>query len=165
MTETTEDRTRLIGRLRTMMSRTVANGCTEEEELAAARQVAKTIEQLGDAPDDSNALPPRAERVRAERQSQDFQQLLERTTLEGLFKAAVQELALNHINTLAPPRRKPSPGARVEWLRVPDMLEAHLSMMLAIGDSRLARDILAGTLEELVQDGMLPARLAVPIGD
>jgi len=164
MTMTAEDRARLIGRLRALMSRTVANGCTEEEELAAARQVAKAIEQLGEAPE-SIALAPQADRMRAERESRDYQLLLERTTLEGLFKAAIQELALNHVNTVAPPQRKPSPGTRVEWLRVPEMLEAHLSMALAIGNSRLARDILAATLEELVQDGMLPARLAVPIGD
>ena len=164
MIVTAEERARLIGRLRALMSRTVANGCTEEEELAAARQVAKSIEQLGEAPD-AMSLTPRADTMRAERQSRDYQQLLERTTLEGLFKSAIQELALNHINTVAPPGRRPGPGTRVEWLRVPQMLQAHLAMVLTMGDSRMAHDILAATLDELVQDGMLPDRLAVPIGD
>lgn len=164
MTVTAEDRARQIGRLRALMSRTVANGCTEEEELAAARQVAKAVEQLGENADPM-ALTQQADLVRAERQSGDYQRMLERTTMEGLFKAAIQELALNHINALAPPKRRPVPGARVEWLRVAEMLEAHFVMALAIGNSNLARKILAATLEELVQDGMLPARLAMPIGD
>jgi len=164
MIVTAEERARLIGRLRALMSRTVANGCTEEEELAAARQVAKTIDQLGEDPN-ALSLAPQADHMRAERQSRDYQQLLERTTLEGLFKSAIQELALNHINTVAPPRRRPAPGTRVEWLRVPQMLQAHLAMVLAIGDSRMAHEILAASLEELVQDGMLPDRLAVPIGE
>jgi len=164
MTMTSEDRARQIGRLRALMARTVANGCTEEEELAAARQVAKMGELLAE-PRSPDALPLQADRVRAERESQDYRQALERTTLEGLFKAAIQELALGHINTVAPPRRRTIPGERVEWLRVPEMLEAHLAMALSVGGSRLAHELLAHALEELVQDGMLPARLAVPIGD
>ncbi len=158
-----EERARLLHRLRALMARTVANGCTEQEEMAAARLVGRMAAQLeggtAEAP-----LPPPAEQVRAERESAGYQAALERTTLEGLLKAAIQELSLNHINTVSPPGRKLR-GQAVSWVAVPDMLLAHLSMVLEIGPSRLAQDIVAATVEELIQDGQLPARLAIPLGE
>ena len=165
-----EERARLLHRLRALMARTVANGCTEEEEMAAARLVGRMAAQLeagaAEMPPaaDPQAGRAQAERVRAERESADYQAALERTTLEGLLKAAIQELSLNHINTVSPPGRKLR-GQMVSWVAVPDMLQAHLTMMLGTGASRLARDIIARTVEELIQDGQLPARLAVPLGE
>lgn len=154
-----EERARLLHRLRALMSRTVANGCTEEEEMAAARLVGRMVAQLETG---AAEVPPSAERVRAERESAGYQAALERNTLEGLLKAAIQELALSHINTMSPPGRKLR-GQMVSWVSVPEMLQAHLSMVLGTGDQRLAREILADTVEELIQDGQLPARLAVPL--
>jgi len=157
----TEDaRTRQITRLRALMSRTVANGCTEDEELAAARLVGRVVEAIEGAP----APPSQAEAARAERQSPEYRMLLEKNTLEGLLKAAVQELSLNHINAVAPPRPKVA-GQPVQWFRVPEILEAHLAMVLGVGSARMSREIIGRTIEELVQDGQLPARLAIPIGD
>ncbi len=158
---TPEIRTRLILRLRALMSRTVANGCTVDEELAAARMVAKLMEQI-EAAEAPPPPPAAAEQVRAERQSPEYQALLERTTLEGLLKAAIQELALNHINTVSPPSRKIA-GQPVQWVRVPEMLDGHFAMMLGLGGSRLGRDIIARTVEELIQDGLLPAQLGIPL--
>ena len=154
-----EERARLLHRLRALMARTVANGCTEQEEMAAARLVGRMAAQLEGA-----AEPPPAQQVRDERESAGYQAALERTTLEGLLKAAIQELSLNHINTVSPPGRKLR-GQPVSWVAVPDMLLAHLSMVLETGPSRLARDIIAATVEELIQDGQLPASLAIPLGD
>ncbi len=158
-----EERARLLHRLRALMARTVANGCTEQEEMAAARLVGRMAAQL--EPD--GAVAPQsqpAEQVRAERESAEYQAALERTTLEGLFKAAIGELSLNHINTVSPPGRKLR-GQPLSWVPVPEMLLAHLSMMLGTGASRLALDIIARTVEELIQDGQLPARLAIPLGE
>jgi hypothetical protein len=157
-----EERTRLLHRLRALMARTVANGCTEEEELAAARLVGRMAAQMDSAAEAPPSQP--AERVRAERESADYQAALERTTLEGLLKAAIQELSLNHINTVSPPGRKLR-GQMVSWVAVPEMLQAHLTMMLGTGASRLAQDLVAQTVEELIQDGQLPARLAIPLGE
>jgi hypothetical protein len=156
-----DERARQITRLRALMARTVANGCTEDEELAAARLVGRVVEAI-----EGNAAPPatQAEAVRAERQSPEYRVLLEKNILEGLVKAAVQELALGHLNAVAPPRPKVA-GQPVQVLRVPEMLEAHLSMVLGIGASRASRDVLARTIVELVQDGQLPARLSVPVGE
>jgi hypothetical protein len=152
-----EARERLVGRLRAFMARTVANGCTEEEELAAARQVAKTMEQLGDTPSGK----PDLSWAQAERQSGDYQALLERNTIESLFRAAILELALSHINTVAPPRPK-SAAQPVLWVNTMELLEPHLSMMLNAGATRLSRDVLWRSLEELIQDGQLPEKLAIP---
>ncbi len=157
---TPQEAERVLHRLRALMARTVANGCTADEELSAARLVGRLVAQLDR--DAAETAPP-AERVRTERESAEYRALLERTTLEGLLKSAIQELALNHINTVVPPGRKTA-GQPVDWVRVPELLMAHLSMMLSVGPSRLARDILARTIEELVEDGQLPATLAVPFG-
>ena len=157
---TPQEAERVLHRLRALMARTVANGCTAEEELSAARLVGRLASQLDRGA--AETAPP-AEQVRTERESAEYRALLERNTLEGLLKAAIQELALNHINTMAPPGRR-TVGQPVDWVRVPELLMAHLSMMLAVGPSRLARDILAGTIEELVQDGQLPATLPIPLG-
>ncbi len=156
---TADEREHALTRLRAMMAHTVANGCTPNEELAAARQIGRLIVQI-----DGADLPPDTPySLGDERQSPDYQIQLEKSTLEGLFKSAVQELSLGHINTLSPPRQLP-PGQKVEWVGVADMLQGHLSMALGISGSRLGRELLAVAIEELIQDGMLPDRLAVPVG-
>lgn len=159
---TTDERARLQARLRGLMARTIANGCTDEEELAAARMVGKVVEQLDGLP----GAGPRAQASWAatERQSPQYQQLLEKNTLEGLLKAAVQELALNHINTVSPPKRNIR-GQPVERVRTTELLEPYLAMMLGTGSSRLGRDIIARVVEELILDGMLPEALAIPRGE
>jgi hypothetical protein len=159
-----EDRQRLTHRLRALMVRTVSNGCTEEEELAAARLVARTIQQLDDAAAPVAHQPQAAEALRAERESPEYRALLEKTAIEGLLKAAIQELALMHINRMAPPDRKVR-GQDVEWIRVREMLAAHLGMMLGANQSRLSAEALARTVEELIEDGQLPARLPIPVGE
>lgn len=156
-------RERLLIRLRALMARTVANGCTDEEELVAARMVAKVVAQLGG--DAEPAEPEKAKQswAQAERDSQEYQALLEKSTTETLFKAAVQELALNHINTVAPPRRR-QPGEPVERVDIHELLEPHLAMMLAVGGTRMGRQILRRTIAELVYDGQLPRFLDLPVG-
>jgi hypothetical protein len=156
-----EDNRRILGRLRGLMAKTVANGCTEEEELSAARMVGKMVEQLDASP--GAAEPTDLSWALRERDSQQYQMLLEKNTAEGLLKSALQELAVNHINTVSPPRRNIGRQA-VEWVRTLDLLEAYFSMMLGIGGSRLARTIVARTIEELILDGALPDSLAIPRG-
>ena len=155
---TIADRPRLIQRLRALMARTVANGCTEEEELAAARLVARSMAQLDAA---HSPQPQAAETLRAERESPDYKILLEKNAVEGLLKSAIQEMALNHINTMSSPSREIQ-GTPVEWISIPEILNAHLGMMLGANHSHLSQSIIADTITELIQDGQLPARLGIP---
>lgn len=154
-------RQRLLVRLRALMARTVANGCTEDEELAAARMVGKVVTQLdGAAPPEPP--PTRAPWAQAERSSTEYQAILEKTTAETLLKAAIQELALNHINTVSPPRRTVA-GDPIERIAIHDLLEPHLGMMLSIAGTRMGRQILRRTIDELVYDGALPPYLDMPV--
>jgi hypothetical protein len=162
-----DDRNRLTGRIRALMAKTVANGCTEEEELSAARMAGKLAEQLDGAPSDAAPQPetqPEASWAAQERDSPQYQGLLEKNTLEGLLKTALQELSLNHINTVSPPRRNIR-GQPVEWVRTQDLLEPYLAMMLGSGGSRMACTIVSGLIQELILDGLLPDALAIPRGD
>ncbi|MBF0325140.1 hypothetical protein [Magnetospirillum moscoviense] len=154
-------RDRLLHRLRSLMARSVANGATPEEELVAARMTAKVMAQL-DAMAGIAPLPEaKAEHIRAERDSREYQQLLEKNTTESLFKAAVQELALEHVNRVAPPRKR-LPGEQMERVGIVPLLEPYLAMVLAAGNNRLSLDILRRTIEELVYDGQLPPYLDIP---
>lgn len=156
-------RDRLLHRLRALMARTVANGASPDEELVAARMVAKSIAQLdGTAPPPTEAAPP-PNWAQAERDSREYQQLLEKNTTETLLKNAVQEMALEQINRVAPPRRR-QPGEYLERVGIHDLLDAHLGMALSVGGNRLARDILARTIDELVYDGQLPSHMDIPAG-
>lgn len=157
-------RLRMVARLRALMARTVANGCTEEEELAAARMVGKVAAQLeGSAPPEPEPEPPKVPWAQSERASAEYQTILEKTTAESLLKAAVQELALNHINTVSPPRRRLS-GEPTERIGIHELLEPHLGMMLSTAGTRMGRQILRQLVDELVYDGALPAYLDLPIG-
>lgn len=164
-------RARLLMRLRALMAHSVANGATEAEELAAARMVGKMVAQLDGGSTAAPPSPPPELRpvsqpswAEAERKSPEYQRLLEKNVMESLFKAAVQELALNHINTVSPPRRRIA-GEPVERVDTRALMEPHLSMVLAPGGMMMARHILADTLEELIQDGALPQWLDIPLGD
>lgn len=165
-----EVRARVLARLRALMARSVANGATPDEELVAARMVGRLIGQI-DSMDGTPPLPeppPRPEAApswaQAELDSREYKQLLEKNTLEGLFKAAVQELALEHINTVSPPRRHLE-GVPVERVDTRALLLPHLGMMLAPGGTQLARDLLSQSVEELIYDGALPPWLDIPVGD
>ncbi|MBC7906438.1 MAG: hypothetical protein H7Y60_06780 [Rhodospirillaceae bacterium] len=147
------------------MARTVANGCTEDEELVAARMVGKAIAQVdamggGAPPEPEKAEPSWAQ---TERDSREYQTLLEKNTAETLLKAAVQELALNHINTVAPPRKR-DPGEPTQRVDIHELLEPHLGMMLAVGGTRMGRQILRRMVDELVYDGDLPRFLDMKLG-
>lgn len=161
-------RARLVARLRALMARTVANGATEDEELVAARMVGKMVGQLDGAPVKSEPPPPPPEEkpswARAERDSQEYKQLLEKNTTESLLRAAVRELALNHINTVSPPRRILA-GVPCERVAARDLLEPHLAMVLAPGGSNLSRALIRQALDELIYEGALPPYLDIPIGD
>ena len=164
-----DEKFRALQRLHALMSHTVVNGCTVDEELSAARMAGRLAEEIlgneasakstSSSPSSASLSLDPADRVRAERESPDYKAALERSTMEGLLKSAIQELSMSHINTLAPP------GRRVDgppmWLDVRQMLDGHLSMVLGVANTRMARKVLADTIEELVQDGMLPDRLAV----
>lgn len=155
-------RQRLLMRLRALMARTVANGCTEDEELVAARMVGKLATQLdGAAPPEPEA--PKVSWAQSERASPEYQSILEKTTAETLLKAAVQELALNHINTVSPPRRR-RPGEPVERVDIHALLGPHLAMMLCTAETRMGRHILRQIIDELVDEGALPPYLDLPIG-
>ena len=155
-------RDRLLHRLRALMARTVANGATPDEELVAARMTAKVIAQLDGTPPPQPEPPP-ANWAQAERDSREYQQLLEKNTTETLLKNAVQEMALEQINRVAPPRRR-QPGERLERVGIHDLLDAHVGMALSVGANRLARDIIARTIDELVYEGQLPSYLDIPAG-
>ena len=155
-----EDRSRALARLRALMAMTVTNGCTEEEELAAARMVAKLIEQIDGQPGAAGTTDPSW--AARERDNPQYQVLLEKNTLEGLLKAALQELALGHINTVSPAKRNVR-GMAVEYVRTTALLQPYFGMMLGgAGASRMARDIVDTMLEELIYDGLLPDALAIP---
>jgi hypothetical protein len=160
---TVEDRGRLLVRLHALMAMTVANGCTEEEELNAARMVAKLMEQLDRAPAATGATDPSwAQRERGDPQ---YKALLEKNTLEGLLKAALQELALGHINTVSPPKRNLR-GQPVEYVRTVNLILPYFGMMLgSAGASGMARNMVSDIVEELIQDGLLPDVLTLPRGD
>lgn len=158
-------RERLIARLRALMARTVANGCTGEEELVAARMVGKAVAQVdalgGGPPAEPEA--PKPSWAQAERDSREYQTLLEKNTAEVLLKAAVLELSINHINTVSPPRRR-DPGEPVERIGIHELLDLHLDTVLTIGNTRMGRQILRRTIDELVYDGSLPRFLDLPLG-
>lgn len=179
---TSDDRIRALTRLHALMAHTVANGCTEEEELSAARMAGRLAEEIlaasGGAAEGGEAFSPYdlsgggatlrpservvAERLRAERESADYRAALIRSTMEGLLKSAVQELAMSHLNTVSPPAKR-GENRRVQMVNVRVMLLDHLSMALGVSNARMSRDILADTIEELILDGMLPDRLPVPL--
>ncbi|MGE4280153.1 MAG: hypothetical protein AB7G62_11230 [Magnetospirillum sp.] len=155
-------RERLLHRLRALMARTVANGATPDEELVAARMTAKLIAQLdGTAPPKAEAPPPPPNWAAAERDSREYQQLLEKNTAEMLLKNAVQEMAIEHLNRVAPPRRR-QPGERLERVGIHELLDLHLGMALSVGANRMAREILGRAIDELVYDGQLPPHLDIP---
>ena len=155
-------RERLLIRLRALMARTVANGCTPDEEMAAARMVGKVAAQLdGGAPPEPE--PPAKPWAQAERASPEYQNILEKNTAETLLKAAVQELALNHINTVSPPRRRLG-SEPIERVEIHALLEPHLGMMLSTASTRMGRQILRQIVDELVYEGSLPPWLDLPIG-
>ncbi|MGE5503318.1 MAG: hypothetical protein ACM31L_02745 [Actinomycetota bacterium] len=153
-----DERGRVVAKLRALMARTVANGCTEEEELAAARMVGRMVEQLDGLPAGT------ASWAATERASPQYQSLLEKSILEGLFKAAVEELALNHINTVSPPKRDLR-GLDVERVRTLDLVVPYLVMMLAANGTKLGRELVVRAVEDLIADGMLPQVLAIPRGE
>lgn len=167
---TAEVRARVLARLRALMARTVANGATPEEELVAARMAGRLMSQI-DAMDGTPAMPAPAARpapppswAQAELDSREYKQLLEKNTLEALLKSAVQELALIHINTVSPPRRRPN-GEPVERVDTRALLLPHLGMMLAPGGTQLARDLMRQVIDDLIYDGALPPWLDIPVGD
>lgn len=149
---------RLLARLRALMAHTVSNGCTEDEELAAARQISKVVARL-DA-QESSAPESWAE---SERRTPDYQRALERGAVDGLFRAAVQELALNHINTVAPPKRRHDPYISMERVDMLDLLEQHLGMVLSAGTDRPTRQALRDVIAELILDCALPRWLDIPL--
>lgn len=154
-------RPRLLARLRALMARTVANGCTEQEELAAARLVGTVAAQL-----DGGAAPeaiPAAPWAQVERNSAEYQAILRRTTAETLLKAAIQELALTHINTVSPPHRRAA-GLPTERIGIHDLLAPHFGMMLNAAATRMGGQILGEVIDELVEDGALPPYLDLPVG-
>ncbi len=162
-------RERLLVRLRALMARTVANGCTAEEELAAARMVGKVAAQLDGAappaPEPSPTLAPTPAPTpwaQAERASPEYQALLEKTMAETLLKAAVRELALNHINTVSPPRRRVV-GEPTERVGIHELLTPVLGMMVGVAGTRMGSQILRGIIDELVYDGELPPHLDLPL--
>ncbi len=155
-----DDRAKGLARLRALMAMTTTNGCTEEEELAAARMVAKAVEQLDGNPVAAPATDPSW--AARERDNPQYQLLLEKNTLEGMLKTTLQELALAHINTVSPPKRNLR-GQPVEWVRTTELMLPYFNMMLgSSGASRLARGIVEGMVEELILDGLLPDALAMP---
>ena len=153
-----DERQRAFVRLHALMAHTVANGCTDEEEVSAARMAGRLADDILKMSGD-NVGEPSASQVRVERQSGGYQAALEKTMVEGLLKSAIQEMALSHINQLAPPGR--SSGGQTQWLDIRSLLGGHLSMVLGVANSSVGRKVLADIVEELVQDGMLPDRLAV----
>jgi hypothetical protein len=155
-----EGRNPSLARLRALMAMTTLNGCTEEEELSAARMVAKVIEQMDGQPGASGTTDPSW--AARERDNPQYQALLEKNTLEGLLKAALQELALGHINTVSPVRRNVR-GMAVERVPTPDLLRPYFNMMLgSAGASRMAHGIVDDILAELIYDGLLPDILTIP---
>ncbi len=160
-----DEKHRALQRLHALMAHTVANGCTADEELSAARMAGRLADEIvgssvADTSLDSIEPLRPADSLRAERESADYKAALEKSTVEGLLKSAVQELSMAHINTVSPPGRRMD-GA-VQWLDVRHLLNSHLSMVLGVSNTRMSRQVLADTIEELVQDGMLPERLAIP---
>lgn len=180
---TSDDRIRAMTRLHALMAHTVANGCTEDEELAAAGMAGRLAQEIaalsgGGGPSSGpNSGSPyalggedylrpadrvAAEHVRAERESAEYKAALAKSTMEGLLKSAVQELAMAHLNTVSPPGKR-GEHRRTQMIDARTILLNHLSMALGVASARMSRDILADTIEELIQDGMLPDRLAIPL--
>jgi len=159
-----DEKHRALQRLHALMAHTVANGCTADEEISAARMAGRLADEImgssiaNTSLDSFEPLRP-ADSLRAERESADYKAALEKSTVEGLLKSAVQELSMTHINTVSPPGRRLD--GSVQWLDVRHLLNSHLSMVLGVSNTRMSRQVLADTIEELVQDGMLPERLAI----
>jgi hypothetical protein len=155
-----DDRAKGLARLRALMAMTTANGCTEEEELAAARMVGKLVEQLDGNPGAQPATDPSW--AARERDNPQYQLLLEKNTLEAMLRTALQEMAMAHINTVSPPKRNLR-GQPVEWLRTTELMLPYFNMMLgSAGASRMARNIVEAMVEELILDGLLPDAVALP---
>lgn len=142
------------------MARTVANGATPEEELVSAHMIARLMPRI--LSEEEGATGGWAE---TERESREYRQILEKNTAEMLLKAALRELALEHINTVSPPGRRHVAGEPVQRVRIDSLLEPHLGMMLAIGPDRPGRDLLSRLISELVDDGTLPPWLDIPVED
>jgi len=158
-------RERMLGRLRALMARTVANGCTPDEELVAARMVAKAVAQVDSLGGGPAAQPEKPAPIWAkeERDSAEYQALLEKNTAEAMLKAAVLELSIAHINLVSPPRKR-VPGELIERVDIHELLEPHLGMTLAVGATRMGRQLLRRSIDELVYDGALPRFLDLPLG-
>lgn len=148
--------------MRAMMARTVVNGCTEAEEQAAARMIARYVEAIDRLTGASPA--PQANWAHAERESPEYKALLEKHTLESLLKAAVRELALERVNAVSPPHRK-VPGEPMERVSAREILQPYLAMALCPGGTHQAVDILFGAIDELIYEGMLPEYLSIPRGE
>lgn len=181
---TSDDRIRAMTRLHALMAHTMANGCTEDEELAAAGMAGRLAQEIAALPGSDPESPSRspsgsnyelggqdylrpadrvaADHVRAERESADYKAALAKSTMEGLLKSAVQELAMAHLNTVSPPGKR-GEHRRTEMIDARTILLNHLSMALGVASARMSREVLADTIEELIQDGMLPDRLAIPL--
>lgn len=154
---------RLILRMRALMSRTVANGASPEEEMTAARMVCKIVHQIEGTQPPPAAAPSQPQPwAKVERESQGYQQVLEKNTTEALLKSAVLELSLAHLRTVGPHRR-PARGEPFQRWSIHDILQTPLSMAMRVGTTRLGREILHRTVEELVHDGDLPPHLDMPV--
>jgi hypothetical protein len=64
---------------------------------------------------------------------------------------------------VSPPRKR-LPGEAMEKVDIHELLEPHLGMMLLVGGTRMGRQILRRTIDELVYDGALPRFLDLPLG-
>lgn len=151
-------------KLRALMARTVANGCTPEEELQAARMVAKIVGDMEDLPATSanqSGVRPTSWAA-AEQNSREYQLILERNTSEMLLKAAITELSLSHIHNIAPPRQKGlgEPTSRIE---INSLLVPHLSMVLPSINTKPGYQMLTRILAELAEEGAIPRWIDVPV--
>ncbi len=149
----------LVETLRAAMARTVANGCTADEELAAARAIARLIVRLDSAP--SPSTPAQGSNwAEAERTDPAYQTALARSMAETMLKSAILELSLSHLHTLSPPGRRMDRSQRVG---IHHLLDGHLGMMLPPGNTQAGRRLIAEIVDELVEDGALPLFLAMPV--
>ena len=166
---TPDRRAQVLARLRALMAMTVAHGCTEDEELAAARQVARTIAELDADAAAIAAAPVAGGWAGRERADPAYRATLDRAMLRDLLKAAVRELALAHLATLLPRRVKgttpsaPRPRVRADTRAL--LLDAMAAALGAVSGPRPAQDEIAAALDDLIEDGSLPATLALPIED
>lgn len=147
------DRNRVIAKVRGLMAMTVANGCTEQEELAAARMVGKLLAQIGESADTAPASHRRS--VIEERLDSV---LLEKAMTESVLKSAVMELAVTYINVVSPPAAQ---GGRWQTVAAQPVLESYLFPMLGVAGSRLGAQVVRLLLADLIADGQLPDTMAV----